>query len=607
MGDVTKPFTSSARTAAVLWDMDGTIVDTEPYWIATEYELVAEHGGEWSEEKAHSLVGKDLRDSAAIIRDEGGVDLPIDDIVNRLLDGVIEKVQVKVPWRPGAREILSQVRKAGVPNALVTMSWKRFADAVVSALPPGSFDVVITGDEVSHGKPHPEPYLAAAKALGVDPKHCVAIEDSPTGVRSAVAAGCTTFAVPNVVDIPESDDYTRVSSLLDLDMHVLGIVTKLEHKGRNWKKILGATAVVALAAGGALVLRAGDPPPFKDMPISGWAPYWTMPFAQTSIKRYGSLMHEVSPFWFTVNSSAQIGYTIDLALTDTLAFVDAIRVAHAKVLPSISDGMPKGQMAALLADPAKRAAHVQDVVKVVDDGGYDGIDLDYEQFAFTDDKSTWETVRVNWVAFVTELSAALHKKGKQLSVSLPPIYDTGRTPDSGYWVYDYAAMGRLADHIRIMAYDYSVSAAGPIAPLDWVRTVVRAAKKAVLDHSKLELGVGLYGRNWVISTDGTCPATAEGTTAVTQQSVGALIAKRQAVPLHDTANGESSFVYQLLVTDTGQRCTQTREVHYVDVAGAKARIDLARTERIGGVSLWALGFDTGELWTAITPVARPQE
>ncbi len=101
MGAATKPFRSSPRTAAVLWDMDGTIVDTEPYWIATEYELVAEFGGEWSEEKAHSIVGKDLRDSAAVLRDRGGVDLPIDDIVNRLLDGVIEKLRMKVPWRPG--------------------------------------------------------------------------------------------------------------------------------------------------------------------------------------------------------------------------------------------------------------------------------------------------------------------------------------------------------------------------------------------------------------------------------------------------------------------------------------------------------------------------
>ncbi|MFI0526089.1 MAG: HAD family hydrolase, partial [Ilumatobacteraceae bacterium] len=217
MATPSKTSRAAPRPAAVLWDMDGTIVDTEPYWIECEYELVAEFGGQWDQEKAHSLVGNDLRVSAAIIRDRGGVDLPIDDIVNRLLDGVIARVQRKVPWRPGARETLAELRKAGIPCALVTMSWARFADAVVKALPPGSFDVVITGDEVTHGKPHPEPYLKAASRLGVRAKHCVAIEDSPTGVRSAVAAGCRTFAVPNVVDIPNGRGYTVVRSLRELD------------------------------------------------------------------------------------------------------------------------------------------------------------------------------------------------------------------------------------------------------------------------------------------------------------------------------------------------------------------------------------------------------
>jgi len=102
--------------------MDGTIVDTEPYWIECEVELVGQFGNSWSLEQAHSLVGRDLRDSAAILRDEGGVDLPIDEIVNYLLDGVIDRVRRRIPWRPGARELLAQLKAAGVPCALVTMS-----------------------------------------------------------------------------------------------------------------------------------------------------------------------------------------------------------------------------------------------------------------------------------------------------------------------------------------------------------------------------------------------------------------------------------------------------------------------------------------------------
>ena len=597
-----------ARPAAVLWDMDGTIVDTEPYWIATEYALVAEFGGEWDDEKAHSLVGKDLRDSAAIIRDRGGVALPIDDIVNRLLDGVIAQVQQRVPWRPGARELLADVRKAGVPNALVTMSWTRFAHAVVGALPPGTFDVIITGDEVSHGKPHPEPYLAAAAKLGVRAKDCVAIEDSPTGVRSAVAAGCRTFAVPNVVDIPPSDEYTRVSSLHEIDLATLGITGPTpKRRRRPWGRLAAAVLVLAgLGAGAAYLLRADPLPPLPDIPVSGWAPYWTTAEATATVQTNGTILHEVSPFWFEATGATTVEHSGSLDPSALLPLVAAIRDTGGLVVPSIVDAMPAGGMAAVLADPAQRAAHVDTVVALAVDSGFDGIDIDYEQFAFADARSTWEATRPNWVAFITELADALHSEGKVLTVSIPPIYDTDRTADSGYWVYDYAAIGDVVDRIRIMGYDYSVGEPGPIAPYDWVRTAVKAAKKAVDDDTKLVLGIGMYGRNWVVSTTGTCPASAEGTAPVTLRGVEELAAKRSATPVHDTVTREAEFTYQLEVNDGTVSCTQTRQVHYIDEQGVRDRIDLAREERIGGVALWALGFDSPQVWPLIAEVARPQ-
>jgi HAD superfamily hydrolase (TIGR01509 family) len=188
--------------AAVLWDMDGTLVDTEPSWMAAEYALVARHGGTWSDAHAHALVGNDLITSAAYIRHHGGVDLPPEQIVDLLLDEVVAAVLRHVPWRPGAQELLAELTALGVPCALVTMSYRRLAAAVVAALPAGTFAAVVTGDEVTHGKPHPEPYLTAAAALGADPADCVAIEDSPTGVASAEAAGVPVVAVPHVVAIP---------------------------------------------------------------------------------------------------------------------------------------------------------------------------------------------------------------------------------------------------------------------------------------------------------------------------------------------------------------------------------------------------------------------
>lgn len=181
--------------------MDGTIVDSEPYWIAQEGELVAEFGGTWTAADAHSVVGFDLIDAATQLRDRGGVALDPTVIVERLLDGVIAKCNEHLPWRPGARELLIEAREAAVPCMLVTMSWRRFADAVIAAAPPNVFVGSITGDEVTNGKPAPDPYLAAAAHLGFDPADCVAIEDSPTGAASAMAAGCRTLAVPHVVDV----------------------------------------------------------------------------------------------------------------------------------------------------------------------------------------------------------------------------------------------------------------------------------------------------------------------------------------------------------------------------------------------------------------------
>jgi HAD superfamily hydrolase (TIGR01509 family) len=202
--------------AAVLWDMDGTLVDTEPYWIAAEHEIVEEHGGTWSDEFAHQLVGNDLLVSAMFIKDNSAVPWEPERIVDELLDRVISRVTEHVPWRPGARELLSALQDEGVPSALVTMSWRSLADAVVGALPEGTFAAVVTGDEVSHGKPHPEPYRAAARLLGVSPEDCVAIEDSPTGVRSAVAAGVPTLAVPHVVAVPEIRGAVHLDTLSGL-------------------------------------------------------------------------------------------------------------------------------------------------------------------------------------------------------------------------------------------------------------------------------------------------------------------------------------------------------------------------------------------------------
>jgi HAD superfamily hydrolase (TIGR01509 family) len=211
----------SSELAAVLWDMDGTLVDTEPYWIASEFELVDEHGGTWSHQHALELVGNDLLVSGRYIREHSGIDLEPAEIVEQLLDRVVERVEHRVPWRPGAVELLADLRAHDVRCAMVTMSYRRFVDPILRALPPDTFEVVVTGDAVSQGKPHPEPYQTAAALLGVDPAATLAIEDSNTGARSAESAGCTVLVVPNHVPVLPAPRRIFAESLDQLDFFSL--------------------------------------------------------------------------------------------------------------------------------------------------------------------------------------------------------------------------------------------------------------------------------------------------------------------------------------------------------------------------------------------------
>jgi beta-phosphoglucomutase-like phosphatase (HAD superfamily) len=150
--------------------MDGTLIDSEPYWIAAEYELVSQFGGTWTHADAVKMVGNTLLTSAKFLV-AAGVDLPPEEIVDILLDRVVAETIAHIPWRPGARELLTELAANGVPCALVTMSYARFAQVVVDAA-DGALQLAVVGDEVTNGKPHPEPYLTAAARLSVPIADC---------------------------------------------------------------------------------------------------------------------------------------------------------------------------------------------------------------------------------------------------------------------------------------------------------------------------------------------------------------------------------------------------------------------------------------------------
>ncbi|MGH9271104.1 MAG: HAD-IA family hydrolase, partial [Ilumatobacteraceae bacterium] len=599
-----------------------------------------EFGDTWTDDDARSIIGFDLLDAAEVLRARGGVRLGATEIVERLHAGVIARVREQVPWRPGARRLLSELDRLDVPCALVTMSWRPLVDAVVEALAPLRFQAIVTGDEVTNGKPHPEPYLLAAKALGVDPDQCVAIEDSPTGIASAGAAGCVVIAVPNIIDIEPSPGRHVVPSLRQLTPARLGALVaatpppaalradpdsdvtpaspmERDRRRRRTGLIAAGVAVLAVLAVVGFVVLGGDgggpdvdtaPASADAFAVHAWAPYWTLDDALPALEANAAALDEVSPLWFNVTGVEAIEVDVGASTDQTAQFIAAARAAGVPVVPAIFDRTDEGVMAGILADPQQRALHVDTIVAFASDGDYDGIDVDYEQFAFADDRDTWAATRPNWVAFVGELADRLHADGRTLTVSIPPVYDAGRSSDSGYWVYDYAAITPLVDSIRIMAYDFSNANtdAGAVAPLDWVDRVIAGTVEASGDPSKLLLGIPLYGYNWVRATSGTCPESAEDTTTVSLLTVADLAARRGGVPEYDAATGELSFEYELTVDDGTTSCVQLRQVHYVDAAGAQVRMQRALDAGLGGVALFSLGYTDAAVWNAVATVAAGQ-
>ncbi len=191
---------STRRPSAVLWDMDGTIIDSEPYWVAAEIDLVTRFGGSWTHEDGLQLVGLGLTHSALVLQ-AAGVALSSDDIVNELTDHVIELLKDSVPWRPGAIQLMTAIAEAGIPQALVTMSIERMARRVAEVIPGSPLQVIVSGDHVAEPKPHPEAYVLGAQLLGVDVSQCIAFEDSNAGIQSAASAGAVTIGLPNLIDI----------------------------------------------------------------------------------------------------------------------------------------------------------------------------------------------------------------------------------------------------------------------------------------------------------------------------------------------------------------------------------------------------------------------
>ena len=210
-----------AELKAVFLDHDGTLVDTEPFWIEAESVLPARFGAAWTVEDSLAAVGLPMPVTARKMQ-EAGVPLEIDEIIDDLCGQVIAMMDERgIPWLPGALELVEGLAAAGIPCAVVSNAWRQVVEKTTSALPAGVVHFILTGDEMVRAKPDPWPYAHAAEVLGVDPAGQVAFEDSLAGTLCAEAAGMRALVVPGVAPVPDAPGRSRTESLLNVTVETL--------------------------------------------------------------------------------------------------------------------------------------------------------------------------------------------------------------------------------------------------------------------------------------------------------------------------------------------------------------------------------------------------
>lgn len=325
--------------------------------------------------------------------------------------------------------------------------------------------------------------------------------------------------------------------------------------------------------------------------------------AMDYVVAHSEMFGQILPFWYTLTSATGIKdkYVTQNSIDKSIP-IATLQSLGIKVLPTITDGTAEGALSKIMGSDTTRATLVKTITDLVMANNYDGIDLDFEGFAFVDKIATWPTIQPRWVKFISDLSAALHANNKLLSVTTPYLLDpvTGK---KGYYFYAWSEISNYIDRLNIMAYDYHKfdTAAGPIGPISWFEPSLIYALKSVAPW-KIYIGTPNYGYNWVTKVTGVCPTNtpnaekkSSNAAIVHQLKAQAILDKPGAIATYNEKYGETNVLYTAEFNGVNSAgaitsCKVDHSVWYVDARGYGARAKLVEKYRLGGISEWEIGY-----------------
>jgi spore germination protein YaaH len=388
-------------------------------------------------------------------------------------------------------------------------------------------------------------------------------------------------------------------------------------KQRYSLRIFLAILLVAIPLAQAEVARADNPP---RKILTGWLPYYSMKTYLPAVLANADLIREIMPFWYTLryDSKTKRPVIVDVYKTANPSVpiatpLAALRNAGMTIIPTITDGTSELMLAKLISKPVSRKQVVDAIMTMVASQNYDGVDLDFEGFAFIDSPSTWKATAPNWVLFIKELSGALRAQNKLLSVTTPYVFNPAER-QKGYFVYAWADIAPFIDRLRIMTYDYSTSRPGPIGPIEWVEKTVKYAI-SIMPASKVYLGLPGYGKDWVTKVEGICPANlakvitpkARAGTFLMRDAAN-IAATYGAVPIYNEKFAEVTFSYKREYTGQtssglSTTCTASRTAWYQNAQSFSERAKLIAKHQLGGAAQWVIGQEEPLAMVAIREVA----